>query len=51
MIKYLRWRNWAVFEYNSITENIFLLFNLVLLMKTGGLFFGGDFFYFICSVQ
>ncbi len=29
--KYLGWRNWAVFQYNSIFENLFILFSILLL--------------------
>ncbi len=29
--KYLGWRNWAVFQYNSIFENLFILFTILLL--------------------
>ncbi len=29
--KYLGWRHWAVFQYNSIFENLFILFGLLLL--------------------
>ena len=29
--KYFGWRNWAVFQYNSIFENLFILFAILLL--------------------
>jgi len=29
--KYLGWRNWAVFQYNSVFENLFIIFYIILL--------------------
>jgi len=31
MLKYLAWRNWAIIEYNSCKENIFLIFYIGLI--------------------
>lgn len=36
MLKYFSWRNWAVIEYNSMTENFFLFFYLALRHNIGG---------------
>lgn len=31
--KYLGWRNWAVFKYNSIFENLFILFFIIIMIQ------------------
>lgn len=46
VVKYLSWRNWAVIEYNSMTENLFLFFYLALRYGHGGSGFLVDFFHF-----
>lgn len=53
MLKYLRWRNWAFFEYNSITENVFLFFYLILRSQYGGFGLIGEFllFYLFSAVS
>ncbi len=45
--KYLGWRNWAVFQYNSIFENLFVVFSIILFNGKTQPIVVGDIFLFI----
>ncbi len=42
MLKYIGWRNWAVFRYNSVFENLFILFLIALIDQHKELLFLRD---------
>jgi len=44
---YFGWRNWSVLHYNSVTENVFLIFYIALRDQLYSVKFIGDFFIFI----
>ena len=44
---YFGWRNWAVLVYNSIFENIFVLFYIALRNETSSIYFIIHFFFFL----
>lgn len=46
LVKYLGWRNWAVVRYNSVAENVFLIFYVCLRNRFFSWSFLVDFFVF-----